>query len=72
MCLGAIYWAKLERVYYALTRRDAAKIGFADDFIYRQIAKPPNKRSIRMIQLPSARAAEAFRCWTKQPQRIPY
>lgn len=72
MCLGAIYWARLERVYYALSRRDAAMIGFADDMIYREIAKPPGKRSIPMIQLANSRAADAFRQWMVNPHRVQY
>jgi guanine deaminase len=72
MCLGAIYWAKLDRVYYALSRRDAAKIGFADEFIYKEIAKPPSKRSIPMIRMPDPRATEAFGRWMTNPNRVLY
>jgi guanine deaminase len=72
MCLGAIYWARLDCVFYALSRRDAAKIGFADEFIYQEIAKTPEKRSIAMIQLPNAKATDAFRQWTANSSRVPY
>jgi guanine deaminase len=72
MCLGAVYWARLEGVYYALSRRDAAKIGFADEFIYKEIAKPADQRSIPMIRMPDARATEAFRRWVSNPNRVPY
>src|SRR6266851_9999335 len=52
MCLGAIYWARLDRVYYANTRADAAAIGFDDDAIYREFAKPILGRSLPFIHLP--------------------
>jgi guanine deaminase len=72
MCLGAIYWARLDSVFYALTRRDAAMIGFADEFIYEEIAKNPERRSIPMNQLSNSKAREAFRRWTANTSRVPY
>ncbi len=63
MCLGAIYWARLEQVFFASTRFDAAKSGFDDNFIYEEIAKPPQQRRIPMqhISLPSANSP--FEAW---------
>lgn len=72
MCLSAIYWARLKRVYYANTRRDAAKIQFDDDFIYDQVRRPISKRSLVMKQLLRAKALEAFREWARKTDRIPY
>jgi guanine deaminase len=72
MCLAAIYWARLDRVFYACTRRDAAGIGFDDDFIYQQIALEIDARSLRMNQLSRDAALELFREWAAKPNKIPY
>lgn len=72
MCLSAIYWARLRRVYYANTRRDAAKISFDDDFIYREVASPLRKRKLPMIQLLREEALEAFTEWQQKPDKTPY
>lgn len=72
MCLGAIYWARLDRVYYANTRSDAAAIGFDDDHIYRELDKPIDGRAIPFIQLGSEEARRIFREWLEKPDKIPY
>ena len=72
MCLSAIYWARLHRVYFASTRKDAARIGFDDDFIYQQIPLDLAARSLPMQQLPSAAAADLFAEWTAKPDKTPY
>jgi len=72
MCLSAIYWARLDRVYFASTRKDAAGIGFDDDFIYQQIPLDLAARSLPMVQLPSPAAADLFSEWTSKPDKIPY
>jgi len=72
MCLAAIYWARLDRIYYACTRSDAAGIGFDDDFIYRQIPLDIPARSLPMIQIPSEAARELFREWADKPDKIRY
>lgn len=72
MCLGAIYWARPARVFFANTRDDAKRIGFDDEFIYEQIAKPIEKRSIAMIPLMRAEALEAFRIWEEKPDKTVY
>lgn len=72
MCLGAIYWARPMRVFFANTREDAKSIGFDDDFIYEQIAMPVEKRSIPMMPLMREAALEAFRLWGAMPGKTPY
>ncbi len=72
MCLSAIYWARIDRVYYACTRADAAIAGFDDEFIYGQIALAVSARSLPMEQLPSSAAAELFREWSVNPDKVPY
>src|SRR5437016_4494542 len=61
MCLSAIYWARLKRVYYANTRKDAARIQFDDDFIYTEVSRPISKRTLKMKQLLRAEGLTAFR-----------
>lgn len=72
MCLAAIYWAQLRRVYFANTRRDAARIGFSDDLIYREISRPLPKRRIPMRPLMRAEAAPAFQAWADKADKIGY
>jgi tRNA(Arg) A34 adenosine deaminase TadA len=72
MCLGAIYWARLDRVYYANTRTDAAAIGFDDDHIYRELDKPIDDRAVRFIRLDSEEARKIFQEWLEKPDKIPY
>jgi tRNA(Arg) A34 adenosine deaminase TadA len=72
MCLAAIYWARLRKVYYANTRRDAARIGFADDFIYREITRPVSRRAIPMQQLLHDEALKVFAEWKNKPDKIGY
>ena len=72
MCLGAIYWARPARVFYANTRQDAKSIGFDDEFIYEQVALPAGERSIPFIALMREEALEAFRLWQGKIDRIPY
>ena len=63
MCLGAIYWARPARVFYANTKADAAAVGFDDHFIYDEIEKPLPQRSLPMQQLLHEEALAAFRAW---------
>lgn len=72
MCLSAIYWARLDRVYFASTRKDAAGIGFDDDFIYQQIPLDLADRSLPMDQLSSTAAADLFSEWSAKLDKIPY
>ncbi|HRF41680.1 MAG TPA: nucleoside deaminase [Saprospiraceae bacterium] len=72
MCLGAIYWARPDRVVYAATQSDAAAIGFDDQFIYEQIELPPAQRSIPMTQLLRDEALGAFVAWTHIENKTEY
>ncbi|MCU0786479.1 MAG: nucleoside deaminase [Verrucomicrobia bacterium] len=72
MCLAAIYWARLRRVFYANTRKDAARIGFDDDLIYREIALPVAKRSVPMKQLLRREAFKAFTEWDAKADKVRY
>jgi tRNA(Arg) A34 adenosine deaminase TadA len=72
MCLGAIYWARLDRIYYAADRQDAARAGFDDSFIYDQIALPPESRSIPTERLPDPAAREVFAQWLEKEDKTRY
>ncbi len=72
MCMGAIYWARPAKVFYANTAEDAAAIGFDDSFIAAQLSLPPAGRRIPMAQMMREEALEAFRAWERKPDRIPY
>lgn len=72
MCLGAIYWSRLEAVYFASSRDDAAQAGFDDSLIYTEIDKPADQRQIAMRHLPLESAAEPFRFWQIQTDKIRY
>jgi guanine deaminase len=72
MCLGAIYWARLDRVYFASTAADAAIAGFDDSFIYQEIQRPYAQRKIPMIQLMREESLAAFRAWEQKPDKISY
>jgi tRNA(Arg) A34 adenosine deaminase TadA len=72
MCLGAIYWARIDRLCFAATRQDAADAGFDDDHIYREMALPANRRSLPTTQLMRGPALLAFTEWRSKPDRIPY
>ena len=72
MCLGAIYWARLRRVYFANTRIDASKIGFDDDFIYREVAQAPEFRKIPHFRLMTEGAQVAFKEWAASPDKVRY
>ncbi len=72
MCLSAIYWARLKKVYYGNTRSDAANIGFDDDSIYREIPLPIPERSLPMKQLLRKEALIAFKEWEAKKDRVSY
>src|ERR1700751_4145650 len=72
MCLGAIYWARLARIYFANTAEDAAKIGFDDSFLYSELKQPHFDRSIPMVQMMRENALTAFRVWNEKIDKIPY
>ena len=72
MCLGAIYWARLERVIYAATRADAAAAGFDDEHIYEEIDRPPAERRIPMTQQLGEDADRPFEAWRQYEDRVEY
>jgi len=72
MCLSAIYWARLANVFYANTRKDAAKINFDDDFIYREVALPIRKRTLKMKQVLHDEALAAFTEWQQKTDKVLY
>ena len=72
MCLSAIYWAGIDKIYYGNTKKDADEINFGDDFIYEEIAKPYAARRIPMMQLLRDEALAAFRAWDEKPDKVEY
>lgn len=72
MCLGAIYWARLEKVYYAATQADAAAIDFDDEFIYQEFARPIEDRRLPMIQEAREEGLKAFKAWKDSQNKIRY
>ena len=72
MCLAAIYWARIPKVFFGNTGAAAAAIGFDDDFIYRQLALPPARRTITMKPLLRDEAIGTFRKWTAKKDKVKY
>jgi tRNA(Arg) A34 adenosine deaminase TadA len=72
MCLAAIYWARLEKIYYANTRQDAAAIGFDDAFLYSEVALPEAERKLPARRLLADEAHDVFDAWMKKADKVPY
>ncbi len=72
MCLGAIYWSRLRRIYFGNTRKDARDIDFADDFIYEELEKPLEKRTVPIIPMLRDEALESFRLWSEKADKTEY
>ena len=72
MCLSAIYWARIDKIYYANTREDAQKIDFDDSLIYSELKKNTNERKIPMIQMMRKEALKAFELWSKKIDKVKY
>ena len=72
MCLGAVYWAHFDRLFYANTKSDAKKIGFDDSFIYDEIELNPSERSIKTVRLLPEEAIRAFEFWNEKDDKIEY
>jgi len=72
MCLGAIYWARPGKIYFAANRKDAASAGFDDEFIYEELNMEPGQRSIPMIQVEKAEIVDLFKRWEKKPDKMEY
>lgn len=72
MCLGAIYWARIDRIYYAATAADAAAIGFDDLFIAEELARPLTQRQLPTAQLLRDEALVGFRAWDEKEDKVEY
>jgi guanine deaminase len=72
MCLGAIYWARLDRIYYAASREDAAAAGFDDSLIYREVAAPIDRRAIPIVNLMREEGCEPMQVWKSFQEKITY
>ena len=72
MCLGANYWAHIDKIYYGNNRKDAQDIDFADNFIYEEIKRPMVKRHVPIIPLLHDEAQETFRLWKEKTDKIEY
>ena len=72
MCLAAIYWARLDRIFFANTRQDAARIGFDDDHLYREMTLTLEERSTPIVPISSEEAVASFEAWTAKSDKIPY
>ena len=72
MCLGAIYWAHIARIYFATHAADASVVGFDDLLIYQELAQPHSTRRIPMIQTMREEALAAFRVWAEKPNKVSY
>lgn len=72
MCLSAIYWAHIDKVYFANTKEDAARIGFDDSFIYEEVARPIVERVLPTETFLRDEAMKAFEAWMKKPDRMEY
>ena len=72
MCLGAIYWSRIGRIFYGNNRKDARAIDFADDFIYEELDKPMDERTVPIIPLLRDEAMETFRMWSEKTDKTAY
>lgn len=72
MCLSALYWAGVKKIYYGNTKNDAKEIDFGDSFIYDEIEKPNELRYIPCIHIPDTDAIKAFRKWASCPNKVKY
>ena len=72
MCLAALYWARVDKIYFANTRKDAARIGFDDDFIYKEIKLSLKHRTIPVVQICQAQATPVFDEWQSTPDKMRY
>jgi tRNA(Arg) A34 adenosine deaminase TadA len=72
MCLAAIYWARIGKIYYGATATDAAAVGFADAFIYHELERPREEREIAMVELERESCLKAFRAWEANEEKTSY
>lgn len=72
MCLSAIYWARLDHLFYAASKDDASEAGFDDSLIYREIPLPPEERLLPSRHLLAEEGKEPFAAWTASNHKVPY
>jgi tRNA(Arg) A34 adenosine deaminase TadA len=72
MCLGAIYWSRISKVYYAADREDAMHAGFSDKMIYDELAKPMKERNLQMVQIEPEATITLFKKWKLKSDKKPY
>ncbi len=72
MCLGAIYWARPDKMFYAAMHEDAAKVGFDDQFIYEEIEKPLSERKIESVNFMREESVKVFQNWADKTDKIKY
>ena len=72
MCLGAIYWARISHIFYGNTRKDARDINFADDFIYEELDRPMDERTVPIIPMLREEAIETYRMWMEKADKTEY
>ncbi len=72
MCFGAIYWARISKIYYSNNRKDAAAIGFSDDFIYKEISESPAQREKPMVEFMPEEGKRAFKMWADNADKQQY
>ena len=72
MCLSAIYWARIDKIWYANTREDAKNIGFDDSLIYDEVSKPLEKRQIPISQFMHEEGKKAFKMWEEKEDKTEY
>ena len=72
MCLAAAWWARMDRIWYASTRDDAAAVGFDDAALYREVAAPLDARSLPIEQVEIEQAAELMNAWDRKADKVPY
>ena len=72
MCLSAVYWARIDRIFYACTRDDAERAGFSDSLIYDELRKDISERIVREIRIEDSRFLDPFREWDNKSDRTDY
>jgi guanine deaminase len=72
MCLGAIWWSRIGTIVHGNTRADAAAIGFDDEALYQEVARPVTARTLPLRRLMGAEALAAFQLWAEKPDKVPY
>ncbi len=72
MCLSAVYWSNIDKIYFGNTKKDAARIGFRDDFIYRELSRPLLKRKLKITQQLRDEALTAFEVWDLLDNKTKY